>query len=643
MCGIQGIVDFSGSESQLLSRAVFDEALQMQAHRGPDGSGIYQSSECLLGHRRLSIIDLDQRSNQPMCCNDRYIIVFNGEIYNHKELRCDLEARGVCFTTQSDTEVLLHGLRVEGVDFVQKCIGMFAFCYVDRELGEAHIVRDRLGVKPLYYNVDGFRVSFSSTTASLRRICDAGNLSEEALSSYLSFRYPIGDRTFFGQVKCLQPGYRLVVKKNKVEKVCYWDPLSFARGRLDDKGERYYREHLARLIQSSVRYRLISDVAVGAYLSGGVDSSGVVATMAALSGSNINTFTIGYDESGFNEFEFARDVAEKYQTNHREIIQSSDDFASSMRELIRLKGAPLSVPNEVPIWKLSTELKQHVSVVLSGEGADELFMGYGRLFRSAFDYERMSPTYKWSCLKNHTTFMQAAMAYYGRVTFDEEVDHFLSRYSYTSFADKQRFLSSQLDIGKIESSLREEFASCFKELDGKVSYEEKISYVFLKHHLPGLLQRLDNATMAASVEGRVPFVDHRVVEFALNIPAHYKLRWRKGWSKEACEPFLSDTISEKFDTPKYLLKKVFQSSLSESILYRRKVGFPVPLHNWFRGDFRQFAKDTLLSNEAKGRGIYNSKEIEKCVSSSAIENDHRTAMNIWMLMNVEIFCQEHLS
>jgi len=637
MCGILGIIDFSSPGNWDVRR--FSDCLELQRHRGPDDSGVYDSPDFILGHRRLSILDLDSRSAQPMIsCDGSKFLVFNGEIYNFRELKERLIQQGLKFVTESDTEVLLQGIIHRGIDFIYDCIGMFAFCYLDAEKKEAFLVRDRLGIKPLYYSRDRNRVTFSSTTGSLHALRPGSDFSPEALSAYLSFRYPTGDRTFFSDINCLEPGEYLRITVSTVEKKVYWDPARFIDEQKTDRGEEYYLGQLKELIESSVTYRLVSDVPVGAYLSGGVDSSGLVAAMATGSAEPINTFTIGFNSKGFNEFEYAREVAEQYGTNHHEIEQSSEDYFSSMRELIGYKGAPLAVPNEVPIWKLSRRLKDYITVVLSGEGADELFMGYGRIFRSAYDYERLGSQYEWHSETNRDAYLRNAKKKYGTIDFSNEIEHFLNLYSYTSIGVKKQLLSPDLPLESYEENFRREFQEGFDAV-GNTSYENRISYTFIKKHLPGLLLRLDNATMAASVEGRVPFIDHRIVEFALTVPLKYKLKWRGDCAKEDYERLTSDQISEVHDTPKYLLKRAYEGRLSNSILYRKKMAFPVPLQEWFNGRFREAAHDILLSTSARNRSIYNTATIERNLSSSKIAENHATAMSIWMLMNTEMFIQ----
>lgn len=635
MCGILGIV----SGRTLVNRDIstFEAALNLQKHRGPDDKGVSSLPNALLGHRRLSIIDLDKRASQPMASAcERFSIVFNGEIYNYRELKHDLEKAGKVFKTESDTEVLLTGLVLEGLSFIKKCIGMFAFCFNDSHKKKAYLVRDRLGIKPLYYSLRGDIVYFSSAVQSLQQLLINDDLTPSltSLSSYLSYRYPIQENTFINSISSLEPGSYLEVSNCGIKKFQYWDPSEFIEDQFD-RGESYYSEKLNSLLSDSVRLRMIADVPVGAYLSGGVDSSALVSIMSKQH-SSIKTYTTGFNEVGYNEFSYAEAVSDRFGTDHTEVLLNSNQYLDDMTKLISLKGAPLSVPNEVPIWILSKELKKHISVVLSGEGADELFMGYGKIFRSAHDYRRMEDKYVWTDDDNKKSFFDASFKKYGSNHFSKFSNFFLNRYKYTKLADKYQYLSGDVGWQAIEDNLDGRFHSLFNKVS-EWDFENQISYVFIKMHLPGLLQRLDSSTMAASVEGRVPFVDHRIVEFALTIPVKHKLKWISDDQMAQSEPLLSDEISERFDIPKSILKKTFEGTLDNDTLYRKKMGFPVPLHRWIGSGFSKTAKEVLLTTKARQRGIYNNDALEKSLNQDDFFSDHGSALKLWMLVNYEIY------
>jgi len=641
MCGILGQINFK----KTAKFDNFQEALDLQSHRGPDDSDIYQNDNFIFGHRRLSIIDLDSHAKQPMVSDcGNYVLVFNGEIYNYQEIKKDLIEKNYMFHTTSDTEVLLNAFIEYGIECIQKFIGMFVFTVYDKQNDEFYIVRDRLGIKPLYYLKDNEKFIFSSEIKSILELDKKERaINIEAVSSYLSFRYPILDDTFFEDIYSLAPAHYIKLSNNKFETVEYWNVTDAFKKQKNDRGEEYYIERTKELLESAVKYRMISDVPFGAFLSGGVDSSVITTIMAKNSNDPIKTFTIGFEEEGFNEFEYAQIVADKFKTNHHEIVLSGTNYIETMENLISYKDAPLSVPNEVPLYLMSKELKKHITVVLSGEGADEIFAGYGRIFRSADDLEKIKNIDNYGFTDTEKEeYVKKFITKYSIETFTSEIEHFMNIYSYTSLLDKKELLSEKIDLDKIENLFVDKFMHYFNELENE-SYYNKLMYAFEKVHIVGLLHRVDMTTMATSVEARVPFVDHRVVEFAFTIPIKYKLKWKSEQDKENSKVLMSDAISETHDIPKYILKKSFEDMLPNEILYRKKMGFPVPLNNWFGGHFNDYVKKILLSNEAKSRGIYNIQNIEKWLNSDRLSKDHAFAMKIWMLINLELFNKKYFN
>jgi len=643
MCGILGQVTFF--KKMNFDKEQFFDALQLQEHRGPDDSGINIDEKFIFGHKRLSIIDLDCHAKQPMSAiNGNVTLIFNGEIYNYQEIKKDLILKGYLFRTKSDTEVLLYSYCEYGIECIQKFNGMFSFAIHDNRVNKTYIVRDRIGIKPIYYHRNDNVLTFSSEIKSILALNKNKNsLNLDAVSSYLSFRYPILDDTFFNDIYSLAPGHYITVSDREFEITEYWSVIDKFKEQGDDKGEAYYISKLQTLLESSVKYRMISDVPLGAFLSGGVDSSVITALMAKNSEDPIKTFTIGFEEDGFNEFKYANLVANKYKTSHKEIILSSENYLQTMEQLIGFKDAPLSVPNEVPLHLMSRELKKDITVVLSGEGADELFGGYGRIFRSPYDYERIknidslnySEEEKKELIKN---FIKKYLV----DDFSNEIDHFINIYSYTPYRDKENTLNEAIDLLSIEQKLTDKIMSYFEQLDSE-DYYNKLMYVFEKVHIVGLLQRVDTATMSSSVEARVPFVDHRIVEFACTIPVKYKLKWLGEFSEKQSKILMSDAISEKYDVPKYILKKAYEDMLPREVLYRQKIGFPVPLNNWFCGKFNEYSKKILLSEEARSRGLYNTNNIEKKINNYNISIDNNCAMQLWMLINLELFNRRYFN
>ncbi len=631
MCGILGVI------GNPVNKERFIQSLDLQLHRGPDDYGYHQEPRLQFGHRRLSIIDVSHHSSQPMVAGMGDLVgVFNGEIYNYRELRSELEQAGYRFKTNGDTEVLLNGYHYYGESILPKLIGMFAFSIYDRRNKQVFLARDRLGIKPLYYTKNSNNFVFSSEVKSILKLDERErDLNNTAVSAYLSYRYPILNDTFYEGIYQLAPGHCMRVNTACVyETKLYWSLAEVISHKNEDLGEQYYLEQVQEIFRSSVKYRMISDVPVGAYLSGGVDSSAVVAEMAKASTSSIKTFTIGFEDEGYNEFEYARIVADQYKTDHHEIILGQDDYVSTMEELIKYKGAPLGVPNEVPLFRMSQELKKHVTVVLSGEGADEIFAGYGRIFRSADDYEKITQSINGEC---SPALAQRIKAKYGTRVFKSEVDHFLHLYRYTSVSEKNSIFHNRFVKQKIEPVLDHRFHELFLEA-GDSNYVNKMMYIFEKLHLPGLLQRVDVTTMAASVEARVPFVDHRLVECAFNIPDKYKLRWKSGVDK--CNDLLGGDISEVYDTPKYILKKAMEPLLPDSILYRPKMGFPVPLDRWFGGDFKRFAANQVLSGELVRREVIDKGYVASLFKSDRMEKQEAVAKTAWMLLSLELFLKQ---
>ncbi|VAW76716.1 Asparagine synthetase [glutamine-hydrolyzing] [hydrothermal vent metagenome] len=619
MCGLLALVG-------QIDEKCFKRALDLQLHRGPDDWGVKTSDGVMFGHRRLSVIDLASHSKQPMVNVTNDIVgVFNGEIYNYKELREELLLKGYRFKTSSDTEVLLNAFHCYKEAALNKFIGMFAFVIYDLRDKTLYIARDRLGVKPLFYKKTSKGLCFSSEVKSIQSIEGSkGDINLFSISAYLSYRYPLLESSFYNGIDSLKPGHYLKVKNGKLEQYEYWDCHNFVHEQNYDKGEEFYLGRLRELFESSVAYRAIADVPVGAYLSGGVDSSAIVSQMASQTNEAINTFTIGFKEQGFNEFKFASEVAEQYQTNHHEIMLSSEHYLDNMLDLIRIKDAPLGVPNEVPLYLMSKELKKKVTVVLSGEGADEIFGGYGKIFRSADDYQKL----KDFSVRKQKNFSDK----YGRNSFPNDFDHFFYLYNYTNDKEKSNVFSDSVNDLDLNERIEAPFKSAFSRVDG-AGYASKMMYAFEKLHLPGLLQRVDATTMGASVEARVPFTDHRLVEFAFTIPEKYKLKWRE--DPATLSHLTGDEVSEIHDIPKYILKKSFENKLSDNILYRKKMGFPVPLAS-FIGDNNSLLKDRLLNGELVKQDITTRKKVSDFLNIDFSKRPKK-AMTAWMLLNLEIF------
>ena len=597
MCGINGI--FSNKTISSLEKRIISMNDSI-IHRGPDAGNFFIDNNLALGHRRLSIIDTNDHANQPMHSNSsKWHIVFNGEIYNFNEIKKNLN---YSFLTNSDTEVIIAAVELNGVDwFIENANGMFAIALYNSFTKELYLIRDRLGIKPLYYYKDKNKIIFSS---EIKGILSSGlvkaEFNELAIDEYLGYRYVRAPYTFFENIIQLEAGTYLKMNHNlELKSYVYWDiPTEF---NMDNSfNEDFIGHKLEEEIIKAVKYRLIADVPLGTYLSGGVDSSLITAITCNFKNERINTYTIGFSE--LNEFEYSKIISEIYDTLHHEIIMKKDDYINNWERLIRFKDSPLGVPNEIPLAVMSEKLKDKITVVLSGEGADELMGGYGRIFRLPFDYENQ---------ENNLSFY----------------DYLINDYEYVPREMRDKFLTTSLKYRSIFDN------KIIKELSDKPN-EEKVFRFFHKYHVKGLLQRVDMTTMQTSVEARVPFLDHNLIEFVYSkVPYELKLKWKSDIAKSEAKKNNSFAYSEILDTPKYLLRKISYNYLPGSIVDRKKVGFPVPLTNWF-DNLEIIAKELLSDVSWLKKGTLN--ELLK-ISKKEI----RAGQVLWMFINIEIFRKQY--
>jgi asparagine synthase (glutamine-hydrolysing) len=639
MCGIAGIYNTSKSIDELY--AIGKKMVKQLHHRGPDANGIKvcqisTKKNVMLAHTRLSVIDLSDAGSQPMATNDNSLwIVFNGEIYNYKELKVTLEKHGVEFRTDTDTEVILAAYRVWGLSCFERFIGMWAIALWDEKNDQLILSRDRLGIKPLYfYSKNGTWIFGSEPKVIVEQAPECRRLNMQAVSDYFSYRYVLGGDSFFKGVHSVEAGTHKIICGSEIKTVRYWDlPVETDKA---DISEKLAGQEIKKILESAVNYRMISDVPVGSFLSGGLDSSILVWEMARQHAQPIKTFTIGFQEEGYNEFKYADEVSRHCKTDHKEILLNTEEYLSSLQTMIRIKDAPLSVPNEIALHELSKLLKKDITVVLSGEGADELFGGYGRIFRSAYDYQRVQ---NYGVEKLPTELRDNLLKKYKNLEWSSEVEHFLSQYSYLDTNVKDKLFRKD-----VMSSLGDDphnynfFINKWSKLDG-LDLHEKYMWIFQKVHLQGLLGRLDSATMSASVEGRVPFVDHRLIEYVNKLPLHCKMKWINEEKYKQAENLNSSQISEKYDITKYLLRKQYGSKLPSSIISRKKVGFPVPLSEWLSGPLLNYSKERLLASDARTREIFNRKTVIDILNNNS--NDDNAGLHVWMMLNIEEWMQTY--
>lgn len=622
MCGINGF--------NFESKELIDSMNKSIAHRGPDGQGIL-IDQVSLGHRRLSIIDLSERGKQPMSNETGDIwITFNGEIYNFQEIKSQLE-KNHKFKSNTDTEVIIHAYEEWGQECVNKFNGMWAFCIYDRKKNLLFLSRDRFGKKPLYYYSDGRKFIFSSEIKGILEHGIERKLNKKGISSYLMYRYVLGENTLFEGIKKVMPAHNLIydLTENKYLVKEYWD--IYDNPTTEDEAEA--KEAVSSALIDSVIKRKVSDVPLGVILSGGLDSSLITAILAKSEGRPINTFTVKFNEPGFDETHFAKIVSKMYKTNYSEVVLDTSNFLDIMKEYTKYKDEPIGVPNEIALYLLSRKIKENVTVVLSGEGADEAFEGYGRIFSSTRDYKLLKKIEK---MENSDEVYRKKFSSlykkYNGVFFKSELEHFLYLYRYWSKLE-------------LDSIVLPEFKSDFSEFFSKymnkfnnLDYNRKLSYIFLKAHLPGLLNRLDSSTMASAVEARAPFLDKNLVQNAFLLDSKFKTRWILNEDDLYKIDKSSDELSENYNKSKWILKEISKNYLPGEIIERKKQGFPLPLNNWFKGEFLEIAQKLILDQNSKLSEILNKAGLKLWIREN--KDSELFGQKLWMLVCLELWLRE---
>ena len=625
MCGIAGIVDLKGRRE--VSRTLLSRMNETQAHRGPDAGGLHLEPGVGLGHRRLSIIDL-ATGQQPLFNEDgSVVVVFNGEIYNFQALIPELTALGHVFRTKSDTEVIVHAWEAWGERCVERFRGMFAFALWDRNRETLFLARDRLGVKPLYYAELGGELVFGSELKSLvAHPAFRRELEPHAIEEYFALGYIPEPRTIYAAARKLPPGHTLAVRRGAPVPAPreYWD-VRFTHD--NPIAERDAQAELIQRLQESVRLRLISEVPLGAFLSGGVDSSAVVAMMARQSAEPVNTCSIGFSEPAFDESRYAAAVAERYATRHFVEQVDSDDYGL-IEVLARTYDEPYADSSAIPTYRVCQLARKRVTVALSGDGGDENFAGYRRyrlhameerlramlplsLRRPAFGLlGRVYPKADWApqVLRAKTTFQALAR------TSVEAYFHSVSLIR----ADMRAQLYSNSFKAELGGYTADEVFRRHAARAGTDDPLALVQYLDLKTYLVGDINtKVDRASMAHSLEVREPLMDHPLVEWLATLPSALKVRGQQG---------------------KHLLKKAMEPYLPHDILYRPKMGFAVPLAQWFRGPLRRSLRDKLLGSQVADTGFFNPKYLRRLV------DEHQSGLRdhsapLWSLLMFQAFLE----
>ena len=639
MCGICGKINLKGEP---IDRGLIGQMCSVLSHRGPDDEGIYLDGYIGLGHRRLSIIDL-AGGHQPLSNEDGMIwIVYNGEIYNFPELKAQLLSRGHQFTTLSDTEVIVHAYEEYGFSCVSKFNGMFAFAIWDERKKTLFLARDRLGIKPLYYYLDSEKFLFASEIKSI--LVDSSvprKIDYKGLNNFFTFCHAVAPDTIYSGIKKLLPGHFLIYQDGKARIEEYWDVLSTdygngLNGLTDDSpkhkpnplnpfkksadSEEEYAEEVYRLLQTSVRRQLISDVPLGVFLSGGIDSSAIVGLMSQVASHPVNTFSVGFEIGGaYNELADAAIVAKRFETEHHELVVKEANLVELLNKLVYHYDEPFGDAACFPTYLVSEFARQSVKVALSGEGGDELFGGYRR-----YSAERFSKYYQKLPIFLRDGFIRKLANSIPRSRRLKKAIASMSvkepevRYAswLVVFSDEMKRELFSAEINEFTKALDsfEVYRKYYYKKDGDLI--DRLLYTDEKTWLVDTyLEKTDKASMAVGLEVRVPFLDHELVEFAATIPSKYKI---KGFTK------------------KYILKKAMRGLLPESVIKKPKHGFSVPTDPWFRGKLKDYVFEVLFDNKARGRGYFNYPYIEKLYREH-LDGKEVYDFHLWLLLNFELW------
>jgi asparagine synthase (glutamine-hydrolysing) len=619
MCGIAGMVQTHPDGA--VTEAVIHEMCQAIVHRGPDDEGVFVKGGVGFGMRRLSIIDL-AGGHQPVFNEDKTIwIVFNGEIYNFLDLRPELERRGHRFSTHTDTEVIVHLYEEDGAECVQKLRGMFAFALYDERTGRLLIARDRLGKKPLHYGVDKGTLLFASEIKAILAVRpELAKVSQQALLQYMYFGYVPDPATAFEPIRKLPPGHLLEFENGSVRIRQYWDLPEY--GTCDPASEEELLEELEKRLAEAVRIRLIADVPLGAMLSGGTDSSTIVALMARATSRPVKTFSIGFRQADFNEAPYARTVAQKFSTDHHELIVEPD-LVGTVTQLTGHLEEPFGDSSMLPTYFISCLARQHVKVVLSGDGGDEAFAGYDRYRIHLQDRSHeWIPSWAGRWYREHV-HPRVPYAIPGRNLVYSIALPWNERY-----AEGVSFQVFQRAMGILSADFA---AANGAPLKGFLEYLEnapahdplsRVLYLDTKTYLPGdILTKVDRMSMATSLEARVPMLDHVFLEWVTTLAPRWKMR--KGSQK-----FILRKLAERVGVP-------------AQVLNRPKQGFALPLGHWMRNELKEMVQTILLESRTLQRGYFNPKGVRRMLEEHFNQRRDHSA-RLWRLLVFELWHRNFL-
>ena len=625
MCGIAGIVSAERLAPEDAPRAV--AMRDVIAHRGPDDAGLFVDDRAALAHRRLSIVDV-AAGHQPLA-NERgdVWIVFNGEIYNHADVRPDLERAGHQYATRSDTETIVHAYEQWGDACVDRFRGMFAFAIWDAPKRRLLLARDRLGIKPLYWAQAGSRLLFGS---EIKAILASGlvraEANDSALPELLGTRYLSGTETLFEGVRRLLPGHTLVFEDGQVTIRQYWDvPTGEPNPEVARLSEQEAVRRFRELLDESIRIRLMADVPLGMFLSGGLDSSAIAALMARMIDRPLKTFSVAFKERSYSELDYARQVSTAIGADAHEVVIDDQDFFAALPKLIWHEDEPIAHPSSVPLYFVSELASKHVKVVLTGEGSDELLAGYGKYPRALVNWRAGAayaavpePVRTWIA-RTVVPQLPSRLARYAKRSFlampRTPEAMFFDTFAAIGLGRQASLLTASVSAGATPDGAYGRSRAYYDRPNGHSTTLDRLLYADLKTYLVELLMKQDQMSMAASIESRVPFLDQRLVEFATALPPRLKLRGFK---------------------TKWILREAVRTILPPEILTRRKMGFPVPFAMWMRDSWQPVVRDILLDRRTRERGIIEPQAVEQLMTAHA-SGRQEGADAIWSLLNLELW------
>ncbi len=621
MCGICGYINFD--KQDYAREQDIRRMCDVIVHRGPDEDGYFVHDNVALGMRRLSIIDL-QTGRQPIANEDKSIwIVYNGEIYNFPELRKELEAKGHIFRTRTDTETIVHAYEEWGVDCPNRFNGMFAFAIWDDRRKQLFLARDRIGIKPLYYYFDEHRLVFGSELKSIVQLPTVPReLDLEALDLFLTYEYIPAPYSILKGIRKLPPGHLLLAKEGKIETHQYWEVHFQENGRSFED----YKEELLDILQDSVKKRLISDVPLGAFLSGGIDSSTIVALMSRVMDQPVKTFSIGFENQTYNELDYARTIAKHFNTDHHELIIQPDALAWT-EKLVYMLDEPFGDFSIFPTYLVSKMAREHVKVVLSGDGGDELFGGYETYIADWTDraYRRMVPeVVREKMIAPIAAWLPPTEKKKGLINrikrfvegshLPEDLEH--TRWmTFLAEEEKAKFYSEDVVMARNGRTAYDFMRQYFRKAATRDPLNRQL-YVDIKTYLvDDILVKVDRMSMAVSLEARVPFLDHRVVEFSARVPGEYKLNKNR---------------------TKIILKEALKELLPPEIIHRGKEGFSIPIKSWIKKELKPLMLDVLSPETIKRDRLFNPAYVQRLIDEH-LANKENHSHRLWALMVFHIW------